>query len=223
MVYKNNMIDKTETSEKFEPARELHIGKLETLKIVSDALRARLLDLLRAQEQTVKQLAAAVNLPPKKLYYHISLMEQHGLIRTVATRVVSGIIEKSYRATAYLFLFDQEIFTARGSNGELPPLPALALTFATTQHQLEQSVDEGIVDLSENALVYRSLLSAWCMNRLSHQQATAFYTRMRQLLDEFNQGQPATDEAAVARENADEFQDYRLFVTLFPVRAYLKP
>ncbi len=219
MVYKSNMTNeirtaKIEMTEKFEPARELHIAKLETLKIVSDALRARLLDLLRAQERTVKQLAAAVHLPPKKLYYHISLMEQHGLIRTVATRVVSGIIEKTYRATAYLFLFDQEVFTASGSNGELAPLPALALTFATTQHQLEQSVHESIVDLSENAPIHRSLLNAWCLNRLSHPQAATFYTRMQQLLDEFQQSQSA--------ESADEFQDYRLLVSLFPVRAYLK-
>ena len=60
MVYKNSMTNKIVPTEEFgpeefEPARELEIAKLETLKLLTDALRARLVDLLRAQEQTVKQ------------------------------------------------------------------------------------------------------------------------------------------------------------------------
>src|SRR5436305_5533764 len=115
--------------EDFEPAKELTVTSLETLRVISDALRSRILDLLRAEAQTVKQLAATLNLPPKKLYYHINLMEQHGLIRVVGTRIVSGIIEKTYRATAYLFWFDKEVFALDPTSGESALPPGIALLF----------------------------------------------------------------------------------------------
>ena len=51
--------------------------------------------------ETVKQIAADLKTPIKKLYYHVNLLEEHGLIRITSTRVVSGIIEKQYRVTAY--------------------------------------------------------------------------------------------------------------------------
>src|SRR5262252_9481402 len=101
-----------------EPEKEIVVTDLETLKILSDALRARILDLLRAEPLTVKQLAARLGRPPKKLYYHINLMEQHGLIRVVNTRLISGIVEKTYRATAYLFLFEKEVFASAAASGE---------------------------------------------------------------------------------------------------------
>src|SRR5690242_5492835 len=105
-----------------EPVESIVVTNLETLKVVSDGLRSRIVDLLRAEPQTVKQLAATLNLPPKKLYYHINLLEQHELIRVIGTRIVSGIIEKTYRATAYLFLFEREVFASSPEDGNsLPP------------------------------------------------------------------------------------------------------
>ncbi|MBX6342634.1 MAG: helix-turn-helix transcriptional regulator [Thermomicrobiaceae bacterium] len=76
------------------------IRDLETLRAVSDPLRLRLFELLRGGPRTVKQLAAALDLPPTRLYYHVGQLEAHGLVRVVDTRVVSGIIEKRYQATA---------------------------------------------------------------------------------------------------------------------------
>lgn len=206
-----------ESTESFEPAGELHITDIEVLKVLSDPLRARILDLARAQVQTVKQLAAAVNLPPKRLYYHINLMEQHGLLRVVGTRLVSGILEKSYRATAYLFLFDQEVFASTDTSGETPPIPALRFTFESAKNQLQESIAQGLVDLSPGAPLHRSLLSMWNMNRLAREQAEAFYSRLAALLEEFQQQLPAQSAA----QSGETPQDYRIFLMLFPVQAFL--
>ncbi|MFN8511837.1 MAG: helix-turn-helix domain-containing protein [Chloroflexia bacterium] len=67
----------------------------------SPTLRLRLLEQLRREPQTVKQLAAALDVAQTKLYYHIKLLEERELIRVVESRVVQGIIEKQYGVTAY--------------------------------------------------------------------------------------------------------------------------
>lgn len=89
------------------PAETLQIDDLETLKVVADPRRKQLIDLLRQDAATVKELAATLHVSPKSLYYHVNLLQKHGLIRVVDTRLVSGITEKRYRTTAYLFLFNE--------------------------------------------------------------------------------------------------------------------
>lgn len=192
-----------------EPAESLLVGELETLRVVSDALRARILDHLRQAPLTAKELAARVELAPKQLYYHLGLMERHGLIRVVRTRVVSGIIEKQYRATAHLFLFDKSVFASADARGALPP--GLAMLFDTTRNQLAQSFEAGLVDDGDGPQ-HERLLHAWSVAHLAPERAAAFYAALAALLDEFG-----------AVECGEAEQSYRLFVTLFPVRRGRSP
>ena len=57
----------------------LIVTELATLRVVSDPFRLRLFELLRDRPRTVKDLAAAVEAPITRLYYHVNLLEQHGL------------------------------------------------------------------------------------------------------------------------------------------------
>lgn len=197
-----------EDASTLEPVPAMLVTELETLKVISDALRSRILDRLRATPLTVKQLAGELGVPPKKLYYHVNMMEQHGVIRVVRTRVVSGIIEKQYRATAYVFKFDQSIYASEDAGlSSLPP--GLGLLFDSTRNQLAQSFEEGLI-ANEHGPMHRQLLGSWALARIMPEQATEFYTRLNALIDEFEQ--------SVSQEADAEF--YRLFVTLFPIRHY---
>lgn len=192
-----------------EPANELEITSLETLKVLSDPLRARIVDLLRGSAQTVKQLAFTLELPPKKLYYHVNLMEQHGLIRVVSTRVVSGIIEKQYRATAYLFMINPHLFSSAAKSNE-GVSAGLSLMFDVTRNQLEQSVQSGLVDLAIDASIDHRLLFKWTFRYLSPEQLASFHTRFRALLEEFD---------TLAEDPASpDVQPYRILLSLFPIR-----
>jgi len=141
------------------------------------------------------------------------MMEKHGLIRVVATRVVSGILEKTYRATAYLFMFDQSIFASAPTDPSSLP-PGIALTFETTKNQLEQSLESGVASLAADAPRAQQVESGWRLSRMTPAQAEQFYARFNDLLNEFE----ALDEDPT---NA-EAQTYRLFFTLFPVQARLR-
>jgi DNA-binding transcriptional ArsR family regulator len=81
------------------------VKDLETLKVLSDPLRMDILRLIsftniRGKFATVKDLAEELDMPATKLYYHINLLEKHGLILVGDTQIVSGIIEKRYQVVA---------------------------------------------------------------------------------------------------------------------------
>jgi hypothetical protein len=59
---------------------------------------------------TTKQIAKAVDLPPSRLYYHVNLLDKHGLLKVADTRLVSGIVEKHFRAAAQFFTVDPGLF-----------------------------------------------------------------------------------------------------------------
>lgn len=101
----------------------LLVSDINTLKVLADGLRLKLYDLVRSYSLagelcTVKMLAETLGMPPSRLYYHINLMESAGLLKVAETRLVSGIVEKSYLATARRLIINQE------STGAADDLPA---------------------------------------------------------------------------------------------------
>ncbi len=100
------------------PADLKIIDSVETLRVVADPLRLRLLALLRRAPATAKELARGLDTALKGLYYHLAILEEHDLIRVQATRVVSGIIEKQYAATAYRISVDRALFNPEPTDGQ---------------------------------------------------------------------------------------------------------
>jgi DNA-binding transcriptional ArsR family regulator len=88
------------TNQNSQPETVFYIRDLQTMKVLVSRLRLKVLRLLIAEECTIRQVARGLNIPPNRLYYHFSLLEQCGAIRVVDTRLVAGILEKRYRAAA---------------------------------------------------------------------------------------------------------------------------
>ena len=78
----------------------LVISDVGTLKAVAEPLRIQILMELSPGPKTVKEIAADLDVPPTRLYYHFKILEHAGLIRVAGRRLVSGIEERSYAATA---------------------------------------------------------------------------------------------------------------------------
>lgn len=95
------------------------IESLEALQAVSDSQRHRVVTLLIEEPLTARELAERLGIGRTRLYYHLDLLEKHGLIRVTETRVVSGILERTYRAVARSFRVDRALLTARSSEAEV--------------------------------------------------------------------------------------------------------
>jgi DNA-binding transcriptional ArsR family regulator len=79
-------------------ADEPHLlDTVERLKAMADPIRIRFLLELGRGPRTVKEVAEALEVPPTRLYYHLRILEQNGLVEVANRRMVSGIEERSYR------------------------------------------------------------------------------------------------------------------------------
>lgn len=71
-----------------------------TLKALADPTRLQILMELTDGAKTVKDVARALGLNATRLYYHFKILEKAELIRVTRRRMVSGIEERTYAATA---------------------------------------------------------------------------------------------------------------------------
>jgi DNA-binding transcriptional ArsR family regulator len=184
------------------------IDNLETLKIVADPLRLKILELLRREPHTVKQLAAALSVALKKLYYHVNLLEAHGLIRVASTRLVSGIVEKQYQVTAYRLSVDRTLLAPAAPANDEGVDAYLSLILDHAKSEIKKGVRAGQIDLAQKTMQRRGLVLGRRWVRLSPERADAFLARLKALEDEFEALPPASE--------GSDTQFYEILFGMYP-------
>jgi DNA-binding transcriptional ArsR family regulator len=192
---------------------ELLIADLETVRVVADPTRLRILELLVLEPQTVKRLAAALDLPQTKLYYHINLLEEHGLVRVVATRVVSGIIEKQYGATARSYRVDQSLLALSAPGRDDTVDLMLATILDGLRGDLKRGLAAGLLELGDDAPAERRVTIGRVPVRLTPERGAELHRRLDELIKEYC---PNPGELGAP---APGTQIYQLFIAFFPAHA----
>ncbi len=199
----------------FVQSDEYIINDLDTLKVIADPLRLQIIEIIFDHSHTVKQVASKLDTPVSKLYYHINLLEKHGLIRIASTRVVSGIVEKSYQASARKFRVQNGLLNPAQS--EVPQSGMALLVDAILEdakQDIKHHASSGLIDLSGQTDAMRLSISR-TMTRLTPHEAVEFQQRLKALTDEF---QAKKADGA----NADE-QSYALVFALYPTTRGTRP
>lgn len=194
------------TTEKYELADEFVIDNLETLKVIADPLRKRILNLFD-KPRTVKMIAQELGTTPSKLYYHVNLLEEHGLLRVTDTRIVSGIIEKHYQIAARMFRVTPGLLSPTPENNDEMLNRMLRDMLDTTKEEIRASIRAGVVDLSDDAPLHRKLCMSYVTASLTEEQATVFQKRLLALIDEFR---------ALDDEDNAGLQEYIIQFVMFP-------
>lgn len=196
----------------------LVIRDAETLRIVSDPLRLRMLELMRERPQTAKELATALRVSRTKLYYHLNLLTDHGLITVADTRLVSGIVEKQYRVTAYRMTVDKALIgpTSVG-NDALDTYVSVVLDEVRTE--INRSVDAGLIDLErthEDNILPRRLVLGRKWMRLTPDQVAAFSQRYAEVMDEFDAAASLHSGDDATAPDEDGRQLYEWLIAFYP-------
>ena len=143
----------------FQPLAERIISDVETLKAISDPVRLRILEtMVTAADEawTVKRLAKALDTNPTKLYHHINILEEREFIRVAGTRVVSGIIETSYRIAQLSLRLDRALLSGAGADVRSSVHDVLAVVFDSVA-DMAQRIDDPNLDVNEDdVLVMRN-------------------------------------------------------------------
>ena len=132
---------------KQEPRPELVITDVEQLRAISDPLRIRLIEAmaeLPLRGWTARELAAQLGTKQTKLYHHLNLLEERGIIEVAETRMVSGILEKRYRVTAVSFRVDRSLLAGGGTDAMGDVLDAI---FDKARTDILAGQRAGLIDL----------------------------------------------------------------------------
>lgn len=195
---------------------DLHlITTLDALKVFSDPLRQRIIECLLEGAKTVKQIAAELEIAPTKLYYHINLLEEHGLIRVTDTRIVSGIIEKQYDAAASHYRIRKALLAPGQQDSDDGLDMLIDAVVEPMREDIRKSLATGLIGTGDDTPNNRALRIWRDASRLPAEQADKFYTRLEALLKEF--GCDNEDEDAV-----EDATDYALLLFLYPTTSYKK-
>lgn len=178
-------------------SRSLHvIDDLDTLRVLADPLRNQILEAVLLEPMTVKRIAQRLGLAPNKLYYHVNLLEEHGLIEVVDTRMVSGIVEKTYRAVADSYTVDRKLLSSRTEQGRESILTTLTAVIDATREDLLRSLEAryGEPDEEGKHQPSRVMLNR-SQKRLTRAEARRFLRRLRRLTEDFDEAtEPQADE-----------------------------
>ena len=201
-----------------EPLKKrFHVADLETLRAVSDPLRVQILELLLAQELTVRQVAEKLGLLPGKLYYHFATLEKLGAIKVSKTRMVSNMEEKTYRAAAEDIDVDPSLFRLKKGGDNEPLNIALRSTIDVTREDIVRSLEARQFQLEQGASKQpRRFIISRVVSRVSEKRVKEFQTRLDDLLKEFE------EEDDVPGKKTD-LQPYALSVAFYPSFYFEKP
>jgi DNA-binding transcriptional ArsR family regulator len=187
------------------PPEELVISDPDQLKALGDALRLQLLEVMGRRIRhgwSVKELADAIGTSQTKLYHHVNLLEERGLLRVAGTQVVSGIVERRYQPAARGFRLDKSLVA--GASGGTAIGQLLDVAVEATRSQIMDSIARGAIDPSD-ATPGRRLLLFRNRLRLRPDRVEAFTERLQALMDEEDAG----DEPDAV--------EHGLFVVFYPM------
>jgi DNA-binding transcriptional ArsR family regulator len=198
------------TGEEFAPAHEMTISSLETLKVAADPTRLRILEILTEKPLTVKQVARRLDTTPTKLYYHVNLLEQHGLITVTASRIVSGIIEKQYRTSAHSLRVSREMLALSSEQPDEGVGGLLTAVFEATRDDVLRGIRRGIIKLDQEDEAERNAMLLRTITRFTPERYHEFYGRFKELLKEFGILDDSDSDAY------ESYPAYGLTIALYP-------
>ena len=172
------------------PDPELILADVEQLKAIADPLRLRLLELMTDDAQhpwSAKELAERLGTGQTKLYHHLALLEERGLIRVAGTRLVSGIQEKRYQVSALSFRVDRLLLT--GDDTEAALGTALDAIFEKARTEILSSARRGAIRLEEQD-PQRRRMALWASHaRLSPEGLAQVMQKIEELasIDDFSE------------------------------------
>lgn len=178
------------------PLEEMWIREVDTIKVVADPRRLKILHLM-AKPITVKALAAEFDLPPSKLYYHVKLLEKHHLIEVVDHNIESGIVEKVYQTAARQFRLVNPLL-----EGDRVPGEAAEALFSTMLEETHRDFIDALnqPDPKEGVPPRHPFLSKKKI-RLNDKQLTYVYQKLVALIEEAQKFEPTQNNDAENNSN----------------------
>ncbi len=161
------------------------VEDLETLRVLTDPLRLQILEVLNQKPQTVGEVADKLGLASSRLYYHFNMLEEHGLIEVVETRMVSNMIEKLYWVTAEEIEFNKELLNFSLEEGQENLVKIITLSLDSVREDMMRSLQARKYNLDQGAKeIPRDMILINHKKRLKDETFQRFAKRLKNLIEE---------------------------------------
>ena len=159
------------------------VTDVDTIKALADSTRLAILRALSRDRvpKSAKELAEDLGEPQTKLYRHLKVLQEAGLIEAAETRVVSGIVETKYRAMqAGVTIKPTEDFD--GTRQAMHDI--IAGNLNDYRDRMLHAVDTQEPETDEEAMKKRGMLMNLSAT-ISAERADDFQRRLEALVNEF--------------------------------------
>jgi DNA-binding transcriptional ArsR family regulator len=163
------------------PLPELVLTEVSQLRALSDALRLQIVEIMHeepARAWAAKELAERLGTKQTKLYHHLGLLEEAGIIRVAETRLVSGIQEKRYGVAARSFRVDRALLTGTDEDATIGRV--LDAMFERARADIVASIQAGLISLQDTGERRRRMALSATHARLGPKQIE----RVMELIEE---------------------------------------
>lgn len=152
----------------YELADRMALTRPAQVRAIGHPLRTTILQLLHERAATVTELAAAVERPKSTVAHHVEVLTRNGLLQVVRTRKVRAIEERFYGRTARMF------YVAAESSPAGEEMPSDFNDFEVAARESGTAFEQG------------KLWGFIRHGRISEEQASQFWGRIAELVDEFD-------------------------------------
>jgi DNA-binding transcriptional ArsR family regulator len=161
-------INGNSTPPDYDLADRIALTSPSQVKAISHPLRTTILGLLHERAATVNELAVALGRPKSTVAHHVKVLAEAGLLQVVRTRRVRAIEERFYGRTARMFYVGVE----RTAEGE----------------EMPRDFNDFEVAARESTAAYHDgkLWGFIRHARITEAQASEFWERMAELVEEFD-------------------------------------
>ncbi len=173
-----------QVNRKLAPIADERAISPQDLKLLAEPTREFIFNALVPEPRTATELGELLGCPTTRLYHHLNLLEKHGLIMVVAQRMVSGIVERRYRAVAQRLRLDRNAFGAElPGNERLQTI--LGYVFDQARGDVEKSHAAGLIDLALKPPDPRALMAYRHVLKLSAADRDRLIDQLHRLYEEY--------------------------------------
>ncbi|MCE3002791.1 MAG: helix-turn-helix domain-containing protein [Xanthomonadaceae bacterium] len=177
----------------------------EELRLLADPVREHLVNALVPRARTVAEVAEGLGCAPTRLYRHVQLLLDAGLLVVEREVKVRGVVERHYRAAARTLRLRRPQFAAAAGDAGIEAILAYALD--QSRRDIAGAVAAGHIDPLHRHPDPRAVLAWRCVARVTAAEHARLQKRALALYNEVERlGRRAAPQGAL----------FALSVALFP-------
>lgn len=159
------------------------VDDLETLNLIMDGTRLEIVECC-SEPISATELAEEMGVPRTRLYHHLNLLTDAGVLKVVERVEKGPMTERRYQVAAKEFRPSKKLLASTDVRQRGQAM--IGSLFATTEADFLRSIDRGVIDFEPRPDGPRTMSLGRRLTKLTPEELDDLIGRLEALLDEFD-------------------------------------